>query len=104
METKLNEMPQRMAVTPGEALFLAGYSSSVTTGNKSATNLQARRVFPFPIRHLNIGQQVKKVVLVADIEAALRGEPPAAKLDEEVTPPPTRRGRPRKAVVKGGAA
>ncbi|MDE2268789.1 MAG: hypothetical protein KGL33_07230 [Betaproteobacteria bacterium] len=103
METKLHEMPQRLAVTPGEALFLAGYSESVTTGNKSATNLQSRRVFPFPIRHLNIGEQVKKVVLVKDIEAALRGEPPAAKLEEEVAPPLTRRGRPRKDAAGAGA-
>jgi hypothetical protein len=101
METKLQEMPQRLAVTPGEALFLAGYSESVTTGHKSATNLQSRRVFPFPVRYLLIGQQVKKVVLVSDIEAALRGEPPTPPLREEVTSPPTRRGRPRKAVAAG---
>jgi hypothetical protein len=101
METKLQEMPNRLAVTPGEALFLAGYSESVTTGHKSATNLQSRRVFPFPIRHLKIGEQVKKVVLVADIEAALRGQAPAPQLDDEVTSPPTRRGRPRKAAAAG---
>jgi hypothetical protein len=101
METKLQEMQKRLAITPGEALFVAGYSQSVATGNKSATNLQARRVFPFPIRHLRIGAQLKKVVLVSDIEAALRGEPPAPKLGEEVTPPPTRRGRPRKTAAGG---
>ena len=101
METKLHEIQKRLAVTPGEALFLAGYSASVTTGNKSATNLQARRVFPFKIRHLKIGEAIKKVVLVSDIEAALRGEPPAPAQADEVTPPPIRRGRPRKAVAGG---
>lgn len=98
METKFQETPQRLAVTPGEALYLAGYSESVTTGHKSATNLQSRRVFPFPVRHLRIGQQVKKVVLVADIEAALCGQAPAPRLADEVTSPPARRGRPRKAA------
>jgi len=100
METKLYEMPSRLAVTPGEALFLAGYSASITTGHKSASNLQSRRVFPFPIRQLRIGEQVKKVVLVSDIEAALRGGAPAPPLLEEVTSPPARRGpgRPRKAA------
>lgn len=101
METKLHEIQKRLAVTPGEALFVAGYSQSVATGNKSATNLQARRVFPFPVRHLLIGQQVKKVVLVADIQAALLGQPPEPAMAEEVTPTPTRRGRPRKTVAAG---
>lgn len=103
METKLLETPQRLAVTPGEALFLAGYSGSVTTGHKSASNLQSRGVFPFPVRHLLIGQQVKKVVLVSDIEAALAGQQPEPQMAEEVTLAPTRRGRPRKATA-GGAA
>lgn len=101
METKFQETPPRLAVTPGEALFLAGYSESVTTGYKSAANLQSRGVFPFPVRRLRIGEREKKVVLVADIEAALRGGPPAPTLPQEVTSPPTRRGpgRPRKAVA-----
>ena len=103
METKFNEMPHRLAVTPGEALFLAGYSESITTGHKSASNLQAQRVFPFPIRRLKIGDREKKVVLLRDIEAALLGQPPAAPLQEEVTSAPARRGpgRPRKAVAGG---
>ncbi|CAZ88729.1 hypothetical protein THI_2074 [Thiomonas arsenitoxydans] len=46
---------------------------------------------------------MKKVILVADIQAALLGQQPEPPLRDEVTPPPTRRGRPRKAMA-GGAA
>uniref|UniRef100_E6PNL7 Uncharacterized protein n=1 Tax=mine drainage metagenome TaxID=410659 RepID=E6PNL7_9ZZZZ len=106
METKIQEVIQKLAVSPGESLFLVGYSRSVETGYKSAANLIWLGEFPFPIRILRVGDREKKVVLVADIEDALRGRLAAQVQAGEVTSPPTRRGpgRPRKGASLPGAA
>lgn len=107
METKFHELQTKLAVSPGEALFMAGYSGSVAAGQKSASNLQSRGVYPFRIRHLQIGGRAKKIVLIDDIEAALRGDVAQPPLPDEVSAPVQRRGRPRKNIVaqkQGGAA
>ncbi len=100
METKLQLTPKKIAVSPGEALFLVGYSRSEETGYKTAANLLALGKFPFPVRRFEIGGRQKKLVLVSDIQAALLGQPTAPLQPQEVTSPPTRRGpgRPRKAT------
>lgn len=100
METKLQLAAWKIAVSPGEALFLVGYSRTAETGYKTAANLLALGKFPFPVRRFQIAGREKKIVLVSDIQAALLGQPTAPPLSDEVTSPPTRRGpgRPRKAI------
>ncbi|MDA8260856.1 MAG: hypothetical protein M0Z99_35350 [Betaproteobacteria bacterium] len=103
METKLQFIGQKIAVAPGEALFLVGYSRSAETGYKTAANLMSRGEFPFTVRRFEIAGREKKLVLVSDIQAALLGQPQAPAQPQEVTSPPTSRGpgRPRKAVAGG---
>lgn len=102
MEIKLQQIPEKIAVSLGEALFLVGYSRSAETGKKSAANLQWRGEYPFPVRRFRIGAHEKKIVLVSDIRAAILGQPEAPPQPQEVTSPPSRRGpgRPRKGGQK----
>lgn len=58
---------QRIAVHPGEALFLAGLASSITAGKKTARNRLSLGTYPFPTRAV----AGRRVVLVADVLAAL---------------------------------
>ncbi len=98
MEIKLHRAPEKIAVSPGEALFLVGYSRSADTGKKTAANLIWKGEYPFPIRRFMVGGKEKKIVLVDDIRAALLGQPPAPAQPQEVASPSSRRGpgRPRK--------
>jgi hypothetical protein len=103
METKLHLSAGKIAVSPGEALFLVGYSRSAETGYKTAANLMSRGEFPFTVRRFEIAGREKKLVLVSDIRAAVLGQPQAPTQPLEVTSPPASRGpgRPRKAVAGG---
>lgn len=106
METKLQLAAGKIAVSPGEALFLVGYSRTAETGHKTAANLLALDKFPFPVRRFEIAGREKKLVLVSDIQAALLGQPTAPAQPHEVTSPPARRGpgRPRNKDRKTGGA
>lgn len=82
----------RLAIKPGEALWVAGLSSSLAAARKTARNRISDGRFPFPVRHLN----GRALVLVADIFQALGLLP-----QPEATKTARGPGRPRKAAPDG---
>lgn len=81
----------RLAIHPGESLYLAGLSTSIEAGKKTARNLKFYGRFPFRLTRVGFHD----VVLVDDLLAALGRGP--IMLQPPPPPPPKRpRGRPRK--------
>jgi hypothetical protein len=81
-----------ISVKPGEALVLAGLAPASTAHRIAAVRI-TRGTYPFPLRSVP-GYSRRKVVLVSDIEATVRGH--ASTGARGVAPS---RGRPRKALA-----
>ncbi len=83
----------RLAIHPGEALYLVGYSRTLQGAKKTASNLIYRNVFPLPLTIIAGNQRV----LVRDI-MRLTGNEESVSLPAVAPPTPKRRspGRPRK--------
>lgn len=86
-----------ISVKPGEALVLAGLAPASTAHRIAAVRI-TRGTYPFPLRSVP-GYRRRKVVLISDIEATVRGLAPSR------TPgvAPTR-GRPRKVLATDATA
>lgn len=62
----------RLAIHPGEALYIVGYSRTLEGGKKTARNLMSRNAYPLPITL--VARQRR--VLVSDVLRAVGiGEP-----------------------------
>jgi len=102
LETKMNtiDFGGRLAIHPGEALYLVGYSRTLQGAKKTARNLIYRNAYPLPLT-IVAGQQR---VLVRDL-MRLTGNEESVSLAAVAPPTPKRRGpgRPRKLAPTVGA-
>ncbi|MEW6513557.1 MAG: hypothetical protein AB1443_06105 [Pseudomonadota bacterium] len=89
----------RLAIHPGEALYLVGYSRTLQGAKKTARNLIYRNAYPLPLT-IVAGQQR---VLVRDL-MRLTGNEESVSLAAVAPATPTRRGpgRPRKTTKLSG--
>ncbi len=95
-------LADRLAITPGQALFYAAHSKSEEAGVKSARNQMSAGTFPFKLTEIG----GKKRVLVSDLLAAAGlgegGPAPAVTTPQPPQPHEKRgRGRPRNLAVGG---
>lgn len=93
----------RLAIHPGEALYLVGYSRTLQGAKKTARNLIYRNAYPLPLTMVAGNLRV----LVRDI-MRVTGNEESVSLAAVAPPTPKRRGpgRPRKLALTspGGAA
>jgi hypothetical protein len=102
LETKMNtiDFGGRLAIHPGEALYLVGYSRTLQGAKKTARNLIYRNAYPLPLTIVAGHQRV----LVRDL-MRLTGNEESVSLAAVAPPTPKRRspGRPRKLATTVGA-
>lgn len=91
----------RLAIHPGEALYLVGYSRTLQGAKKTARNLIYRNAYPLPLTIIAGNQRV----LVRDI-MRLTGNEESVSLAAVAPATPKRRGpgRPRKLAPPLGGA
>jgi hypothetical protein len=97
----------RLAIHPGEALYIVGYSRTLDGGKKTARNLMSRGAYPLPLTIVAGNPRVIVTDLLRFVgipDSWNVASVPSISVVNEQTIPKRRPGRPRKSVaIEGGA-